>query len=244
MKLLLLKPLRYVFTVCAIGCTLLFSNCDSALSDLEITDPGLLQPHFVVERALLQDGSVVAGLTTTILDKNLASVELKNGQVKVNGQQMSTTELLNITIYHIPSATVNLDTDYDFEVVLSNGQSYSGSVTTPAKTFTALTVPSNPSINEDMTISWQDVYVHDDLIITLDLTSPAGTVPGATFTLTSEQMEQGSFVIPKSNFATPSGVTSVTIKLTGTNYGTIDPEFRSGSSTISRMRVEKKVTFN
>jgi hypothetical protein len=230
--------------MCAIGCTLLFSNCDSALSDLEITDPGLIQPHFVVERALLQDGSMVAGITTTILDKNLASVELKNGRVLVNGQQMSTTELLNVTIYHIPSPTVNLNTDYDFEVVLSDGQGYNGSVTTPAKAFTSLTVPSNPSINEDMMISWEDVYVHDDLIITLDLTSPAGTVPGATFNLTSEQMEQGSFVIPKSNFATPSGVTSVIIKLTGTNYGTVDPEFRGGSSTISRMRVEKKVTFN
>jgi hypothetical protein len=244
MNLLLSKSLRYVSTVCAIGCTLLFSNCDSALSDLEITDPGLLQTHFVVERALLQDGSVVAGLTTTILDKNLASVELKNGQVKVNGQQMTTGELLNVTYYYIPSAAVDLNTEYDFEVVLSDGQSYSGSVTTPAETFTSLTVPSNPSINEDMTISWQDVYVHDDLIITLDLTSPAGTVPGATFTLTAEQMEQGSFVIPKSNFATPSGVTSVIIKLTGANYGTTDPKFRSGSSTISRMRVEKKVTFN
>jgi hypothetical protein len=57
-------------------------------------------------------------------------------------------------------------------------------------------------------------------------------------------METGSFVIPKSNFATPAGITSATITLSGARYGTIDSKFRDGSSTISRMRVEKKVTFN
>jgi hypothetical protein len=57
-------------------------------------------------------------------------------------------------------------------------------------------------------------------------------------------MQTGSFVIPKSNFATPAGITSVLITITGANYGTIDQEFRSGSSAISRMRAEKKVVFN
>lgn len=82
------------------------------------------------------------------------------------------------------------------------------------------------------------------LIISLNLTSPAGTVPGPTFNLTPEQMQAGSFVIPKSNFATPQGITSVGITLTGVVYGTINSKFRSGSGTISRMRVEKKVSFN
>jgi hypothetical protein len=86
--------------------------------------------------------------------------------------------------------------------------------------------------------------VHDDLIISLGLTSPSGTVAGPTFTLTDAEMQAGSFVILKSSFATPSGITSATITLTGARYGTIDSEFRSGSTTISRMRVEKKVTFN
>jgi len=233
------KAILYTFAI-----TLFFSNCDSPLSDTEITDPGVLQPHFVVERALLDNGTVLGALQATILDKNLASVQLKNGLVKVNGQQMSITEILNISTYHIPSATVNLNTDYNFEVVLANGQRYTGMVKTQPKTFTSVTVPSNSSVDSDLTISWQDVYVHDALTISLNLTSPAGTVPGETFTLTPAQMEAGSFVIPKSNFATPAGITSATITLTGAKYGTIDSEFRSGSVTISRMRVEKKVTFN
>jgi hypothetical protein len=244
MKMLSSKFLNNVASLIVLTVALSFSGCDSPLSDVEVTDPGLLQTHFVVERALLNDGSVLASLHTTILDKNLASVELKNAQVKVNNQQMSMAEILNIKTYYIPSATVNLDTDYDFEVVLSDGQSYAGSVTTPAKTFTSLTVPSSPSKDSDLTISWNDVYVHEELIITLNLTSPAGTVPGATFNLTTAQMQAGSFVIPKSNFATPAGITSIDITLTGVEYGTIDSKFRSGSGTISRMRVEKKVTFN
>lgn len=241
---LLAKYSRHAATLFAFAITLFFSNCESALSDIEITDPSVLQTHFVVERALLDNGTVLSSLHATILDKNLASVELKNGQVKVNGQQMSVTEILNISIYHIPAATVDLNTDYDFEVVLANGQSYAGTVTTQLKAFTSVTVPSNSSVDSDLTISWQDVYVHDDLIISLNLTSPAGTVPGATFTLTPEQMQAGYFVIPKSNFATPAGITSATITLTGARYGTIDSKFRTGSATISRMRVEKKVTFN
>ncbi len=241
---LLSKKLRHVATLFALGSTVVLSSCESPLSDVEITDPGLLQTHFVVERALLQDGSVIASLNTTILDKNLASVELKNAHVKVNGEEMSTTELLNITTYYIPSASVNLNTAYNFEVILSDGQSYGGSVTTPGKTFTSVSVPSNPGINEDLTVSWDDVHVYEGLTISLNLTSPAGTVPGATFTLTEAQMEQGSFVIPKSNFATPAGITSIMITLTGFDYGTINSGFRSGSATISRMRAEKKVTFN
>jgi hypothetical protein len=241
---MLAKHSRQAAALFTFATTLFFSNCDSALSDVEITDPGVLQTHFVVERALLEDGTVLSSLHTTILDKNLASVELKNGQVKVNGQQMSVTEILNISTYHIPGATVALDTDYDFEVVLANGQSHTGTVTTQQKTFTSLTVPSSSNVDSDLTISWQDVYVHDALIISLGLTSPAGTVAGATFELTPAQMQAGSFVIPKSNFATPQGITSVSITLTGARYGTIDSKFRNGSATISRMRVEKKVPFN
>jgi hypothetical protein len=239
------KSARQVAALFALAITLFFFNgCDSALSDIEITDPGVLQTHFVVERALLDDGTILSSLQATLLDKNLASVELKNGKIKVNGQQMSVTEILNISTYHIPAASVALSTDYNFEVILANGKSHTGTVTTPQKTFTSVTVPSTNNVNSDLTISWQDVYVHDDLIISLNLTSPAGTVPGAVFTLTPSQMQSGSFVIPKSNFATPQGITSITLTLTGVTYGTIDPKFRNGSGTISRMRVEKKVIFN
>jgi hypothetical protein len=241
----LLKKYAYkTATLLTFAITLFFSHCDSALSDVEVTDPSVLQTHFVVERALLEDGTVLSSLHATILDKNLASVELKNGQVKVNGQPMSITEILNISTYYIPSATVNLNTAYDFEVVLPNGHSHTGKVTTQPKTFTAVTVPSSSSVNSDLTVSWQDVYVHDDLIISLNFTTPSATVPGPTFTLTAAQMQAGSFVIPKSNFASPAEIKSVTLTLTGARYGTIDSKFRSGSGTISRMRVEKKVTFN
>ena len=228
----------------AFAITLFFTGCESPLSDIEITDPSVLQTHFVVERAVLDNGTVLNSLHATLFDKNLASIELKNGQVKVNGQTMAVTEILNISTYHIPGATVNLNTEYDFEVVLANGESHTGTVTTQQKTFTTVTVPTNSSADSDLVISWQDVYVHDDLIISLSLTSPAGTVPGATFSLTPDQMEAGSFVIPKSNFATPAGITSVMVTLTGARYGTIDSDFRGGSATISRMRVEKKVMFN
>lgn len=244
MMSLLAKYTRQGTTMLAFAITLFFSHCESALSDIEITDPEVLVTNFVVDRTLQDNGTIVSSLHASIFDKNLASVELKNGQVKVNGQKMSVAEILNISTYHIPSATVNLNTEYIFEVILANGQSYSGTVTTQAKTFTSVTVPASSSVNNDLTISWQDVYVHDALTISVNLTSPAGTVPGPTFTLTPAQMEAGSFVIPKSNFATPQGITSATITLSGAKYGTIDSKFRSGSGTISRMRVEKKVTFN
>ena len=244
MTLLPAKDLRYAATVFAVLSATCLSNCESALSDIEVTDPSVLQTHFVVERSLLENGTVLSALQTTILDKNLASVKLKNGQVKVNGQQMSIAEILNVSTYHLPAATVNLDTDYNFEIVLANGQSHTGKVRTPQKTFTSVTTPTSSAADSDLTISWQDVYVHDELIISLNLTSPAGTVPGATFTLTPAQMEAGSFVIPKSNFATPSGITSVTVTLTGVEYGATDPAFRDGSVTISRMRVQKKIVFN
>ena len=244
MNPLLAKHSRQAATFFALATASLFGSCESALNEVEITDPSLLQTHFVVERALLEDGTVLNSLHTTILDKNLASVELKNGHVKVNGQQMSMAEILNISTYYIPDATVDLNTDYHFEVVLPNGESHTGMVTTQEKTFTSVTVPSSSTADSDLTISWQDVYVHDALIISLGFTTAGGKVAGPTFTLTPAQMQEGSFVIPKSNFASPEGITSVSITLTGAKYGTIDSEFLTGSATISRMRVEKKVAFN
>jgi hypothetical protein len=197
-----------------------------------------------VERAMLDDGSVVSTLQASLVDKNLASVELKNGQIKVNGQPMSVTENLNIATYYIPSANVNLNTAYDFEVVLPNGSSHKGKVTSQPKAFTSVTVPSNISLDNDLTISWQDVYVHDELIISLSFSTQSVTVPGATFALTPAQMQAGTFTIPKSTFSSATGVKSMTITLTGTRYGTIDSKFRNGSMTVSRMSVAKKVTFN
>ena len=229
--------------VAVVAVASMFTGCDSALSDVEITDPSLLQTHFVVERSLQHDGSVLESLRANIFDKNLASVELKNGHIKVNGEQMSETEILNISTYHIPGADVELNTQYEFELVLANGNVHKGIVTTQPKAFTALVVPADPAVDSDMTISWQDTYVHDDLIVSISLTTASGSVPGPTFTMTDEQMEAGTFTIPKSAFATPQGVTGATITLAGAKYGTIDPKFRTGSATISRMRVEKKVTF-
>lgn len=231
-------------TLFSVATSLLFSSCESPLSDVEITDPGTLITTFSADRTMLDDGTVNTALSATLLDKNLASIELKNGQVKVNGQQMSVYEILNISTYHIPEATVSLNTEYNFEVVLANGQSYAGTVTTAGKTFTSFTVPTNATRDSDLTVSWQDVYVYDEFIITTDLTSSTGTVVGPRFTLTPDQMQAGSFVIPKSTFATPEGITSVKIALVGVEYGTIDSKFHTGSGTISRMRVEKNVTFN
>jgi len=233
-----------VKVLCALALAFCFSNCDSPLSDVEITDPGLLITNFTVERSVSDDGTVLDALKATVFDKNLASVELKNGHVNVNGQQMSITEILNIKTYYISKPTISLNTDYNFEMSLADGNIYKGAVKTQAKALTSLTVPSNPTINEDVVISWNDVYVHDEMIITINLTSPAGTVAGPTYNLTTTQMQAGTFTIPKSAFATPAGITSALITLTGVEYGTIDPKFKSGSGTISRMRIEKKVTFN
>lgn len=240
----LAKYTRRASTLFALAIPLFFSGCESALSDMDITDPGVLRTTFAAERAMLNDGSVLYSLSANLFDKNLASVKLKNGQVKVNGEQMSVTELLNISTYHIPGATVDLNTDYNFEVVLADGKSYSGTVTTQEKTFTTLTVPSTSNADSDLTVSWQDTYVHDVLTISLGFTTASGAVAGPTFELTDEQMQAGTYVIPKSNFATPAGITSVMVTLNGAKYGTIDSEFHSGSATISRMRVEKKVAFN
>jgi hypothetical protein len=49
---------RHAATFFALATGLLFSNCESALSDMEVTDPSVLQTHFVVERTLLDNGTV------------------------------------------------------------------------------------------------------------------------------------------------------------------------------------------
>lgn len=220
-----------------------FSSCDRELSDMEVTDPSVLQPYFAVEHSILADGSEVNKITASIIDRNLKNITIKNGYVTVNGQQMSILHTQNLSTYHIPTATVDLNTNYTFEIVLPDGQRYSGDVTSQEKAFTSVAVPVAASPNNDLRVSWQDVYIHDQMMITVNVTSPLGTVVGGRYELTTAEMSSGTFVIPKTAFQSPPGATSAMITIMGVKYGTIDPKFRPGSATVSRMRIEKRVTF-
>jgi hypothetical protein len=211
---------------------------------VEITDPSVLQPHFTVQRTLLTSGGTSETIQTVIFDKNLAYVEIKNGQLKVNGQVMRLNTVLGIPTYSLTSPSVNVNTPYTFEIVLPDGNSYSGTVTTAAKTFVSLSAPATSNAQSDLEISWQEIYLHDEMEISLIFTTATGTVTGPVIPLAQDQVMDGSFTIPKSNFATPTGITSVLITLTGKENGTTDPKFRNGSEAKALISIQKSVEFN
>lgn len=245
MKFSLTQTSRYAVHLLAYTTlSLLFTSCESELSDVEITEPGLLRPFFQVGYTMSNDGAVSSYLTTTVFDKEnkLFGIELKNGQVKVNGDPMKVTytTLLKPT-YSIPVPNVNLDTEYIFEIVLPDKQRYAAKVKTPPKTFAAITVPSTSSADKDLTISWGDIGVHDDITIAVTINKDSASTK--YIDVKKAQVASGSYTIPKSTFAKPRVIFSVMIKVISKIEGTVDSRFTKGSSVIASTSVEKHVVF-
>lgn len=128
--------------------TALLIACSSPLSDLEVTDPDLLHPTFTVEKTINDGGNSNNSITAYIADKNGASVELKNGTVKCNGDAMKYT-LLN----YQGEGKVKSGKTYEFEVVLPNESSYKGTVS-GAKEIKGIQWPKSLEKNKSVHMKW------------------------------------------------------------------------------------------
>lgn len=129
------------------GTAVLFA-CSSPLSDLEVTDADLLHPKFTVEKTINEGGNTNNSILAYIGDKNGASVELKNGKVICNGEEMKYS-LLN----YQGEGKIKSGKTYEFDVVLPNETSYKGSVT-GAKDIKGIQWPKKLEKNKAVHMRW------------------------------------------------------------------------------------------
>jgi hypothetical protein len=140
---------KYLYVVGAILPFLL--DCgESALSDVEIDDFGLISGTFTVDKNNGTDVSV----TASIQDKNSYGVHIKNGSVTVNGAEMNYADVSEV--YKKDNLPVEKNSVYTFVITLPNGDTSMSVIRSPKAEFGIVTFPDTVHIRKDTAITWSD----------------------------------------------------------------------------------------
>jgi hypothetical protein len=243
------KLLSFVITISLIltGCTE-----DSALSDVEISDPSIIAPYILVSRSIDENNNFDSKIEVWLYDKNGNSIELKKGEVRLNHTKMSLKKLILTKAPYYSGenvvSKVELNTNYSFEIELSDGKIYAASIQTQDKDLNQLSLPINYSKQNDMDISWKEIYMHDKMDVQLNRYIKTDTSGGQSFTtlnIPPLNISKGSFTVTKDNFNNlKDNCYKAIITVIGTKNGTIDNSFSSNKKIISAYSIAKETSVN
>lgn len=244
-KISLLTVLFFLFS------TLTFISCsESALSDVEITDPGLIKATFVLEGEKISNADYKYFAYANLTDKNGNRISLNNGRVLLNSTAMRArrepiTNLPYYDGYENIGGIVQKGTTYNFEIELSNGNRYQSVISTQNKILTNLNVPTTHSRNENMLITWEEIDAAQPitLIFTRKYTDSTGiNYSSRNFILNSNSLANGNFVLNRDFFSLPNTIEGE-IKLISNKYGNINASLMNGSIIQSTFSISRKVAF-
>ncbi len=238
-----MKHLEFLFILLG----LIGLSCSSPLSDTNVTDPSLLQPQLTVSKTL-NNGARSVEYTAVIFDKNSNLVTLKDGGVKINGIVMDTAKTLfggqDYQLLGESGVKFALSTSYTFTITLSDGSNYYGTVKSQSTDLYEFDAPATQSRKQNMTVTWKDTDPNAQMYIQMIYdfrTDSSGGSGEQTFTIPNPSSK--SYSINSSYFNTTQGtIYEVDLTLISEVRGTIDSHFRSGSSTVSDLRITRNVT--
>lgn len=215
---------------------ILFNSCESPLSELEINDPSLIRPDISLRRVRDNNNRLTTSIDVYFYDKNLNTVQLKNGSVHVNGHIM---KVENLPIFGGPYYTINtsivqvkLSTLYLFTIELSDGKKYEASITTQAEDLYELNIPSDHDKLKNLVVEWKSKDTHNDIQIDLTCDYQNNVESGQTFNSffpDGTEINNGTFSIPSSCFTEEPGIYKASISVWSKSYGKIDAGFRENS---------------
>ncbi|MCB9198597.1 MAG: hypothetical protein H6600_09060 [Flavobacteriales bacterium] len=206
---------------------IIINSCSSPLSDLPISDPGLVTPYIQV---IYSDGEfgVASKISTCLNDKNGAYIELMEGNVAVNGDQME----YSMTCY---KRTKNIDelTDYTVTITLADSTEYPSKVKSPAF-FKKVDYPGKIAPNESFDISWSS-NLDQETQVKFDVLDTAGI----WVTIFNESTNQNMITVDPDNY--PKGdISEGMITISRTNNGELADGF-NGGEIISICVFERKI---
>jgi hypothetical protein len=226
------------------GCTQ-----DSPLSDLDLTDPGLIKPDIEISKSFYSSGTISYSHTVWIYDKNNNSVNIQNGKVVINGIELSPEkELLDKAPYYSIDPAYILPFEfnkvYTCQITLSDGTVYSSTVKSRSVDIDSFVVPLTHDRTKDLLLKWSPVDPKEKIELSMLYNFSHDTSGGAgvrEIQITNPQ--SGEVLVPKSYFDAASGVTDATFTLVSNVYGTTDSRFRPGSKIDFVINISKKTVF-
>jgi hypothetical protein len=210
------------FKVCVASLTISLCRCSSPLSDVDITDFGVIGISANIDKWFGDAGLLRQEVRALVYDKNLASVRIKNGGVTVNGSAMAYDSAIIMPCYRKDDLNVMPNTACRFVITISNGDRCTSTVVTPPAEFGTVTAPDTVRISSGATITWTDVAPgsHADIALTLD----AGN---RTVFQRSGVFDSGRIVIPPVADTTLTGNARFEIKRS--TVGTVAAQLRDGT---------------
>ena len=160
-----IKPLKFYHPFLIL--LLLQFACSSPLEEVEIDDFNLINVSINVIKEVSSNGEIEDVVKLGIHDKNWKGFELKKGTVHVNGQKMVYDNRFLDNAYR-SDLKITPNTSYEFVIVLSNGESASSTLKTPAISINSIHYNKEIDLNENYTISWDKVNQPVLLIFFLD----------------------------------------------------------------------------
>ncbi len=144
----------FMFSSCARQCT------ESALSDVEISDPDLLILEMRMYKEYSGQSPVSQNLIVWVRDKNEQALTLLNGSVQVNGKKMTINRSLITKLpYYESGNTVDISDDksYTVNVELADGETYESTIEIPKGNVTGIKAPSYHDPSQPLTVSWDAI---------------------------------------------------------------------------------------
>jgi hypothetical protein len=216
------------------------------LSDVVITDPGLLTVEIQLDNDVSDPSSARSDIRVRIGDKNGQALSLLNGRVLANGQALTIkrTLLTNLPYYSADEALIDVkdDMNVDISVKLGDGAVYSSLLALPKGNLSVLNAPTEHSSTRALTVSWNKLHGDYDAWLTWEKTMVRDTVTQTVSDRIALPSSRTDMKFPASFFQDEQfRVTSVDFILEVKKEGVVNGQFRSGSFFRSRFFASRRV---
>lgn len=224
---------------------------DSALSDIEISDPSLIQFEAELTRKWDKNGLLYTHVSVYLYDKNHNLIKLKKGSVSINNNVMQVDEIgINKAPYYTISPSVLLvesGKTYTIVVELSDGQEYYSTVTSQKFDLYEFNLPKLHKKANDLAVTWKAADIENELVLTLRCAYNFNNNTGETFDkFNPNQLERknASMLIASSAFNKKEGTTNAYFSLSSNKQGVVDSRFRLNSKISVQFVIENECGLN
>lgn len=215
---------------------------NSALSDVELSDPKLISPEITITKTINKRGREQTDLVVFLNDKNNNSIDLLKGGVKMNNEALGIqTEWGGAPYYTLNNMELYANTNYNFVVTLANDNNYKCSVSSPGGLINSFSVPEYHNINNDLNVSWGKLNSSAYTSYSIEITNE--DTFSKEINLNSSSIKNGGYVISSRLLKQLSegqrGDFIITLK--ASTKGKVDHRFDGGSIKIIQL-IHRQVT--
>ena len=227
---------------------LLIVSCDSPLSEIAITQPGLIKPLINIKKSTFELGYRLDQITVQLKDSKNEDVELKGGAVIFKGMKLPYLNyLFGDSYYKLSSEDCGCtllfpDSTYRIRIQLADSIEYFAEILMPEIDIKSLDVPSSHNKAVDMKISWSDTsYLFPQKIEFKYSYRINSTSEDSTIYMVIPDPISGWFLIDQEYFTIEDDIWQVEITVISETEGILDNRFLAGGYIKSRFSIKRKI---